>query len=34
MFLGAVKFNQPINDWDVSWVIDMNRMFHHAFGII
>ena len=27
MFFGAEAFNQPIGDWDVSNVSNMNRMF-------
>lgn len=30
MFRDAGKFNQPINDWDVSQVTDMNGMFNYA----
>ena len=27
MFWGAEKFNQPLNNWDVSKVMNMNMMF-------
>jgi surface protein len=30
MFSGAVSFNQPIDDWDVSNVKNMNWMFNGA----
>ncbi len=30
MFLGAEKFNQPLNNWNVSLVKGMNRMFNNA----
>jgi surface protein len=30
MFYRAEKFNQPINDWDVSKVTDMSYMFYMA----
>jgi surface protein len=30
MFSAANAFNQPLNNWNVSNVLDMNRMF--AFG--
>ena len=29
MFSGATSFNQPLNDWDVSSVTDMDGMFSH-----
>ena len=30
MFAGATKFNQPLNNWDVSKVTTMSRMFRDA----
>jgi len=30
MFDGAKDFNQPLDKWDVSIVIDMYQMFHEA----
>ncbi|QRM90331.1 BspA family leucine-rich repeat surface protein [Lacinutrix sp. WUR7] len=30
MFEGADNFNQPINNWDVSLVIEMDPMFKGA----
>jgi hypothetical protein len=32
MFEGASRFNQPLNDWNVSKVKDMNKMFCKAAG--
>ena len=31
MFYGAHKFNQPLNKWNVSKVINMNNMFYNAY---
>jgi len=30
MFSGATSFNQPLNDWNVSNVRDMRRIFRNA----
>ena len=30
MFWGASKFNQPLNDWEVSKVTDMSDVFYEA----
>ena len=30
MFDGAFNFNQPLNDWDVGGVNDMDSMFYEA----
>ena len=30
MFYGAKEFNQPLNNWNTSSVIHMNRMFYGA----
>jgi len=30
MFFGATSFNQPLNNWDVSQVTDMEAMFYQA----
>ena len=30
MFAGAIKFNQPLNDWRVDNVLNMARMFDRA----
>ena len=30
MFLGASNFNQPLNEWDVSNVTEMESMFFFA----
>ena len=32
MFYNARVFNQPLNDWDVSNVTDMNNMFIMSFN--
>jgi surface protein len=32
MFCGAESFNQPLNNWNVSNVIDMSYMFYHAIS--
>ena len=30
MFTGATSFNQPLNNWNVSNVTDMDSMFYEA----
>jgi putative uncharacterized protein (fragment) len=30
MFQGAYNFNQPLNDWNTSKVVDTNDMFRDA----
>ena len=30
MFSGCYKFNQPLNNWDVSNVENMDEMFYHC----
>ena len=32
MFDGATKFNQPLNNWDVSNVYNMGNMFYGAIS--
>ena len=32
MFRSTKSFNQPLNDWDVSNVTNMNGMFYMTFG--
>ena len=34
MFLDATSFNQPLNDWNVSNVTDMNFMFENARSLV
>lgn len=31
MFLGAMEFNQSLNDWDVSSVIKIRKMFSEVW---